>query len=786
MNSSTRLWYTASANNWNEALPMGNGRMAAMVYCGEEIDRIQLNDDTFWSGLPSAHEEANKEEVLKEIRTLLEQGNNVEASQKVETELLGHWNQSYMSLGELQVNRYDTAGDKDDYIREINLEDATVRSSYSVKGVGFNNEYFTSHKDDLMAIRYTCDTKKINLRIGFDALHKESTSFHGNKMIIAGVAPKHIEPEYAPILPGIDYDGGMTYNLHIVVDTDGDLKPQGESFKLLNASYVTMYLTSATSFNGYDKNPITEGRNPEQICEDTLAKIADLSYEELLQRHIEDYSSLFNRASFQLDAPGFDHLPTDVRIKNYKAGDTKDKHLFKLLFDFGRYMLISGSRQGCQPLTLQGKWNKDVRPYWSSNLTVNINVQMNYWASEVCNLTECHEPLFMLLEELQQTGQATAKSYGCRGFASHHNLDIWRNTNATGIKNPKPNKARHAFWPFSGVWLCRHIWEHYMHTLDVDFLKKYYPILKDAVLFTTDWLYEDEKGTLISAPSTSPENQFYYGEDRKLCSVSQTSTMDLAMISDLWQYTIEAAKVLDIDSELVTDLGKKLTQLPEYQIGSLGQLQEWIEDFEEFEPGHRHQSHLYALYPGSDITPYDTPELAEACKTSIKRRLTHGGGYTGWSCAWIINLYARLLDIKGTESTLDMMMMNSIYTNMMDAHPPMQADGNYGALAGITEALLQSHNGFIHLLPALPASWEKGSVDGFISRGGFEIDMAWENAKLKEAKILSKEGSLCKIYVKDYSSFTLASMEGAISYKHEGDHITFTTKKNTTYMLTIA
>lgn len=781
MQAST-LWYKQSANNWNEALPLGNGHMAAMAYCGEEIDRIQINNDTLWSGLPSAHKESDQRAHLARIRQLITEGHLTEAQHIVEEHMLGDWNQSYLSLGELQIQRYDTAGDKDNYRRELKLDSALLESSYSIKGCAFNSQYFMSAKDNILCIDYTAEQAKINLEIGMRSLHKKIITVTDSSMLIQGQAPAHIEPEYAAEHPGINWDKGMGYSILMKFSTDGITRVQGDSLIIQDASNVRIYLVSETAFNGYDINPVTQGKDHLTLCQNRLHDVQDYSYDDLRKRHVADYQSLYGRVNFSL-GNSMNHLPTDVRIKAYGQGEKKDINLFKLLFDFGRYMLIVGSREGSQPLTLQGKWNKDLRPYWSSNLTVNINVQMNYWASESCHLTECHEPLFRLLEELHITGRNTAKSYGCRGWAAHHNLDIWRNTNATGIKNKKPGKARHAFWPFSGVWLCQHLWEHYAYTKDQSFLYKVYPIMKDAALFCLDWLYKNENGTFVSAPSTSPENQFIYKGEK--CAISQTSTMDIAMIRDLWMNIIEASKVLDQDTSFSSELEEAMKHFPEYQIGSYGQLQEWIEDYEEFEPGHRHQSHLFALYPGKDITPLTTPDLAEACKKSIENRLAHGGGYTGWSCAWIISLYCRLLDSKGVQKTLDTLMCQSIYTNMMDAHPPMQADGNYGALAGITEALLQSYNGYVHFLPALPTSWKDGVIEGLIARGNFEVTMTWQKGCLLEAHVISHSGSPCSIYVDEYPAYTITCDQKPVSYTHESNTICFDTEKGKTYTLTL-
>ncbi|WP_105614253.1 glycoside hydrolase family 95 protein [Vallitalea okinawensis] len=776
----SRLWYRQSAKNWNEALPLGNGHMAAMVYSGEEIDRIQLNDDTLWSGIPFQPTEKDLTDKLKEVRLLLKQGEYLKAQKIVEDHMLGAWNQSYISLGELQLHHYDTAGDVETYQRQLHIDDARLETSYRIKNCLYKREYFISGKDDIMAIKYTATEAKLNVGIHLASLLKDQVTVNDNRYVFKGHAPLHIEPEYANITPSINWDKAMSFELQIQVETDGQIITRGEELTVLDATVIVYYITSATSYNGYNKDPRHEGKDPSAECSSKLDNIHNLTYEEILSRHVRDYHTLYNRVNFQLDIDAKDDIPTDIRIKNYKNGE-QDEYLFKLLFDFGRYMVISGSRPGTQPLTLQGKWNKDLRPYWSSNLTVNINVQMNYWTAESCNLSECHSPLFDLLKEISETGRLTADSYGCRGWAAHHNLDIWRNTIATGEKNPKPGKARHAFWPFSGVWLCQHLWERYDFTRDQSFLKEIaYPIMKDAALFCLDWLEEDEDGTFMSSPSTSPENQFFTSNGNQ-CAVSRSTTMDIAMFKDLFGNVIASSEILDLDIELRNQLIDALNRLPDYQIGQHGQLQEWYHDFEEFEPGHRHQSHLFALYPGKSITPLSTPELSDACKKSIERRLEHGGGYTGWSCAWIINLYARLLSTDGVHQSLSTLMSHSIYTNMMDAHPPMQADGNYGAIAGITEALLQSHEGFIRFIPALPKVWPKGTIKGLRARGGFEVAMGWDNNQLSEAKIISLCGEKLSFYTDSNEIIKIYNKDDEVDYQQEGQIITLNTEPNKSY-----
>lgn len=716
------LWYEKSAERWEESLPIGNGSLGAMILGGAEEEILGLNEESVWSGYYKDKNNAKAADCLEEVRSLVFSGKNKEAERLIQNNMLGEYNESYLPLGNLKLKfAYGSGkeGKAEGYRRQLDLENAVAQVSYSCNGVHYRREYFASYPAKVIFVLLTADKPVMDFTVSFISQLCLAVSAEDGALQVTGRCPEHVDPSYLPEREGSVVQGtkGMQVNAEFrVVSCDGQVREEEEMLHVSGASRCLLMLSAM-------RQPVLSD---------------NMDYEALKAAHIQDYRSIYDKVELYLGEQK--DLPTDERLELLKKGE-EDNGLYGLFFQYGRYLLIASSREGSLPANLQGIWSWELRAPWSSNWTININTQMNYWHALSCNLEECLEPYIRFVERVSEEGKKTAAvNYHCRGSVAHHNVDYWGNTSPVGV--PQGEKAGEdgcvnwAFWPMGGAWLTQEIFRAYEYSGDEEYLKNTAaPIIREAALFLNDWLVEYQ-GEWVTCPSTSPENQFRLS-DGQITGLTYASAMDMAIVKEVFTHYCRICEILGTQDELYREICGKMPRLAPFRTGSFGQLLEWHEEYEEPEPGHRHASHLYGLFP-AEVFAGDA-KLTEACRVSLMHRLENGGGHTGWSCAWIINLFAVLKDGEKACEYLRTLLTRSTYPNLWDAHPPFQIDGNFGGTAGIANMLVQDRGGSVTLLPALPAQFKEGYVKGLCIKGRKCVDISWKDGKETGHRIYDKE-----------------------------------------------
>lgn len=719
-----KLWYSQPAQNWSEALPIGNSRLGAMVYGGIEREELQLNEETFWAGSPYNNDNSNAIHVLPVVRKLIFEGKNQEAQTLIDANFLTKQHgMSYLTLGSLFLE-FPEHKNVSGFYRDLNLENATTTTRYQVNNVTYTRTTFASFTNNVIIMHIKASkANTLNFKVTYNCPLEYEVNAQNDKLVIT--------------CQGKEQEGlkaALQAECQVQVKTNGTIHSAGDILQVSEGTEAILYISAATNYVNYQNVSANQSHRTSEYLKEAI----QIPYEKALKSHTASYQKQFDRVRLHLPASEVSQIETPKRIESFGKG--KDMAMAALLFQYGRYLLISSSQPGGQPANLQGIWNNSIHAPWDSKYTININTEMNYWPAEVTNLSETHSPLFSMLKDLSATGAKTAQTmYNCRGWMAHHNTDLWRICGVVDF-------AAAGMWPSGGAWLAQHIWQHYLFTGDKGFLKEYYPILKGTAQFYLDFLVEHPTYKwMVVSPSVSPEHG----------PITAGCTMDNQIVFDALHNTLLAAEIVEEQTNFQDSLKLILGKLPPMQIGKHNQLQEWLEDIDNPQDEHRHISHLYGLYPSNQISPYSNPELFQAAKTTLDHR---GDKATGWSIGWKINFWARMLDgdhaFQIIKNMIQLLPNDNVakeypegrtYPNMLDAHPPFQIDGNFGYTAGVAEMLLQSHDGAVHLLPALPTAWKEGSIKGLVARGNFVIDMDWIKCRLKKATIHSKIGGVIRI-----------------------------------------